>query len=411
MKILRRSRRLARLAGCTALTLGLAGGAAAASVPAQARGVTGPVFQPHAVASWGSNGRGELGNGTTTDRTLYSDITGLPNTVAQISAGYSHTLALTPDGTVWAWGGNGRGELGDGSETDRHTPVRVTGLTGVIQVSAGASQSLALRSDGTVWAWGRNDVGQVGNGTISSAQDTPVQVAGLTGVTKVSAGFRFNLALRSDGTVRAWGANQLGQLGNGTTVNSSVPVKVTGLSKVTAISAGADSSLATRPGATTTSVFAWGGNSSGQLGDGTLTNRTTPKLVSGINTPFIAGIAAGVDYATVLGTDGSVWGWGNDRSGQLGDASASLPVTRPVNTIAAGSGITQLAADFTTMFALKSNGTVLAWGDNSEGQLGIGATVRIVGPVQVTGLTKATQVAAGRASGFAIHVAPLIAQQ
>ena len=288
--------------------------------------------------------------------------------------------------------------------------MRVTGLTGVIQVSAGASQSLALRSDGTVWAWGRNDAGQVGNGTISPAQDTPVQVTGLTGVTKVSAGFRFSLALRSDGTVRAWGANQLGQLGNGTTVNSSVPVKVTGLSKVTAISAGADSSLAARPGATTTSVLAWGGNSSGQLGDGTLTNRTTPKLVSGINTPFIAGLAAGVDYATVLGTDGSVWGWGNDRSGQLGDASASLPVTRPVNTIAAGSGITQLAADSTTMVALKSNGTVLAWGDNSRGQLGIGTTVHIVGPVQVTGLTKATQVAAGRASGFAIHVVPLIAQ-
>src|SRR5262245_53345089 len=115
MKILRgsrRSRRLARLAGCTALTLGLAGGAAAASVPAQAREVTGPVFQPHAVASWGSNLVGVLGNGTTTDRTLYGDITGLPNTVAQISAGAGHTLALTPDGTVWAWGDNGRGELG-----------------------------------------------------------------------------------------------------------------------------------------------------------------------------------------------------------------------------------------------------------------------------------------------------------
>jgi alpha-tubulin suppressor-like RCC1 family protein len=110
-----------------------------------------PVFQPHAVASWGSNLLGVPGNGTTTGRTLYGNITGLPNTVAQISAGYSHTLALTPDGTVWAWGGNGRGELGDGTETDRYTPVRVTGLTGVIQVSAGASHSLALRSDGTVW--------------------------------------------------------------------------------------------------------------------------------------------------------------------------------------------------------------------------------------------------------------------
>jgi alpha-tubulin suppressor-like RCC1 family protein len=409
MKVLRRPGRLARIAGSAALTLGLAGMAAAAAAPARAS-AAGPKFVPYAVASWGSNLTGVLGNGTTNGRTRYGDITGLPSNVAQISAGHSHTLALTPDGTAWAWGGNGRGELGDGTEVDRYRPVRVTGLTGVIQVAAGASHSLALRSDGTVWAWGRNDAGQVGNGTMSSAQDTPVQVTGLTGITRVSAGFRFSLALRSDGTVWAWGANQFGQLGNGTTAGSAVPVQVAGLTQVTNISAGIDFALATRPRGNTalTAVWAWGGNSTGQLGDGTLADHTVPEPVNGINTAFIASIASGDEYAAVLGTDGSVWAWGADQSGQLGNAPAGPPVTRPVNTIGAGSGITRIAAGTANMLALKSNGTVLAWGSNSEGQLGIGSTTSVVGPVQVTGLTGATQVGVGRASGFAIHAVPLI---
>jgi alpha-tubulin suppressor-like RCC1 family protein len=410
MKVLRRSRRLVRLAGCTALALGMAAAAAAAAAPARAQArVTVPISQTHAVASWGSSRDGELGNGTTTGRTLYGDVTGLPS-AAQISAGFYHTLALMPDGTVWAWGGNEFGQLGDGSTTNRSTPVRVMGLTGVIQVAAGMDQNVALRSDGTVWAWGRNEVGQVGNGVTSSYQLTPVRVTRLTGVKKISAGGEFSLALRSDGTVWAWGANQLGQLGNGTTANSSVPVKVAGLSQVTGISAGADASLATRSSGNTalTSVWAWGANNFGQLGDGTLAAHTTPEPVNGINTSFIAGIAAGYGYAAVLGADGSVWGWGNDRFGQLGNAPTAIPATRPVNTIGASSGITQLATGMETMLAVKSNGTVLAWGNNGAGQLGIGNTASIAGPVQVTGLTSATQVAAGRASCFAIHLVPLI---
>ena len=324
--------------------------------------------------------------------------------VTQVSAGGLHSLALRSDGTVWAWGNNFFGQLGNGYSCvcGVGTPAQVAGLTGVIQVAAGAVHSLALRSDGTVWAWGHDGTG--------SDHSTPTQVTGLTGVTKISAGGIFSLALRSDGTVWAWGANQAGQLGNGTTANSPVPVQVTGLSQVTGISAGFDASLATRTTGITalTSVWTWGGNASGQLGDGTFTSHLTPERVTGINTLYIAGISAGHNFAVVLGTDGSAWGWGADESGELDNAPTSNPVSRPVQMTGTGSGITQLSAGFDHVLALKSNGTVRAWGGNSEGQLGNGNTTSATGPVQVSGLTGVSQVSAGGLFSLAVRVVPWV---
>jgi alpha-tubulin suppressor-like RCC1 family protein len=296
----------------------------------------------------------------------------------------------------------------------------VTELSGVTQVAACGYFSVALRSDGTVWAWGDNRGGQLGRGTTSNHEVTPARVRGLARVTKISAGGSFVLALRSDGTVRAWGDNRRGQLGNGTTASSPVPVKVAGLSGVTGISAGFDASIATRASGISaiTSVWTWGGNDVGQLGDGTLTSRSNPERVSGLPVS-IAGISAGGGlvgrlgpggtlagggFAAVLGTDGTVWAWGDDSAGQLGNAPSSTPVTRPVNTIGAGSRITQLSAGDFHMLALKSDGTVLAWGANGYGQLGNGGTAPVTGPVQVTGLANATQVAAGGEFSLAVHV-------
>lgn len=389
-----------RAASCTVLTRATAAMAAAAPAQAQAQ-ATGILFQSHVVASWGFNADGDLGDGTTTDRSRYGDISALGNDMVQVAAGYYFGLALRGDGTVWAWGNNGEGQLGDGTRISRSTPVQVTGLTGVTQVAADGAVSLALRSDGTVWTWGAYDL-------------TPVQVTGLAGVTKISAGWAFNLALRSDGTVWAWGDNQYGQLGNGTTVSSSVPVKVAGLSNVTGIAAGHDAAVATRTNGISaiSSVWTWGGNSSGQLGDGTLTGHSIPERVTGIGIVYFAGVTAGLWTAGVLGTDGSVWSWGNDTAGQLGNAPGSSPVTRPVNMIAAGSGITQLSAGWGHMLAMRSDGSVLAWGANSGGQLGIGSTAPVVGRVQVTGLTAVSQVSAGgRAFSLAVHTVPWLVGQ
>ena len=366
MKVLRRSRRLVRPGGAAALALGMAGAAGAVSAPAQAR-VTVILVTSHVAAGWGYNAQGQLGDGTTTGRSLSGDIRA-------------------------------------GSD--------------VVQVAAGGGHGLALRSDGTVWAWGDNRAGQLGRGTTSNHEVAPARVSGLAGVTKISAGDDFALALGSDGTVSAWGDNRRGQLGNGTTATSAVPVTVAGLSQVIGISAGYDSSMATRTNGISaiTSVWTWGGNDVGQLGDGTLTSHSTPERVTGLPV-YIAGISAGGGFtarlgdgipatggfATVLGTDGTVWAWGDDSAGQLGNARSSIPVTRPVNTIGAGSGITQLSAGDFHVLALKSDGTVLAWGSNGSGQLGNGTTTDPAGPVQVTGLANATQVAAGGRFSLAVH--------
>jgi alpha-tubulin suppressor-like RCC1 family protein len=411
MKVLRRSRRLARLAGCTALALGMAGTAGAVSAPsqdAQAR-VTATLIQSHVVASWGLNTEGELGDGSTTTRGQYGDVRA-GNDVVQVAAGMVHALAVRSDGTVWAWGSNGHGELGDGTQTDRSEPVQVAGLTGITRVTAGAFFSLALRSDGTVWAWGANQNGQLGRKTVTDHEVTPARVAVLNHVTKIAAGHDFALALRSDGIVFAWGRGQLGQLGNGTTADSPVPVKIAGLSRVTGIAAGWEASLATENDGISalTSVWAWGGNEYGELGDGTTAGHATPERVTGIPA-YVAGASAGAGFAAVLGTDGSVWDWGANGLGQLGVAPESSIVTRPVNAFAAGGGITQLSAGHAHMLALKSDGTVLAWGFNQSGQLGHGPFGQAsAGPAPVTGLAGATQVSAGWQSSYAVHTVPFL---
>jgi alpha-tubulin suppressor-like RCC1 family protein len=180
---------------------------------------------------------------------------------------------------------------------------------------------------------------------------------------------------------------------------------------VTSISAGFDFSLATRPRGNTalTSVWTWGGNSEGQLGDGTFSSRVIPEPVNGIGTLFIASAVAGDGYGMVLGTDGSVWAWGADYHGQLGNAPTSTPVTHPVNTIGGGSGITQLATGATHVLGLRSDGTVLAWGTGHLGELGNGTTPESSGPVQVTGLTGVSQVSAGWSFSLAVHVVPPVA--
>jgi alpha-tubulin suppressor-like RCC1 family protein len=353
LKVLRRSRRLARLAACTALALGLAGTAGAAS--AQAR-VTATLIQYHAVASWGANGNAELGDGTAISRWQYGEVR-TSNDLTQVAAGLVHALAVRSDGTVWAWGSNGRGQLGDGSTTERSEPV---------------------------------------------------QVAVLNHVIKIAAGLDFALALRSDGIVFAWGHGQRGQLGNGGTADSPVPVKIAGLSRVTGIAAGWDASLATENNgiSAVTSVWAWGGNEDGQLGDGTLADRATPGRVTGLPAS-VAGVSAGDGFAADLGADGSVWDWGANGIGELGVAPHTPVVTRPVNAIAAGSGITQLAAGVSHMLALKADGTVLSWGWNQSGQLGRDpAGQASAGPGPVTGLAGATQVSAGWQSSYAVHPVP-----
>ncbi|MFI6294720.1 RCC1 domain-containing protein [Nonomuraea sp. NPDC050790] len=208
------------------------------------------------VYATGSNSVGQLGDGTTTTRLRpVSTVTpaGLPlGGFTQIAAGgFGHSMALRSDGTVWTWGNNEKGQLGDGTTVNRLTPVRVNGLNGVVRIAAGLSHSLALRDDGSVWTWGENQMGQLGDGTAVN-RSTPVRVSGLSGVTRIDGGGAMSMAARADGTAWTWGYNFSGELGDGTTVNRSTPVQVPGLSGVVEVAAGsgAQNGAVSAPGAT-----------------------------------------------------------------------------------------------------------------------------------------------------------------
>ena len=231
--------------------------------------------------------------------------------ILTVAAGCSHGLALKSDGTVAAWGYNGENDLGNGSFSNSAERIQVPGVTGVTAIAAGGEwaganypfgHSLALKSDGTVWAWGWNGFGQLGNGSYEST-NPPAAVINLGGITALAAGGVHSLAL-SNGTVWAWGGNNDGQLGNGSSGNNTNrPIAVIGLSGVTALAAGITHSLAISNG----QVWAWGGNYYGQLGNGTETSANQPVPVSRLGQ--VTAIAAGCYHSLAI-SNGAVWGWG-----------------------------------------------------------------------------------------------------
>lgn len=242
------------------------------------------------VAAWGLNNASQLGDGTTTTRTSPVTVTGLTG-IVQVAAGglpgyAGHSVALKSDGTVWTWGYGKSGQLGLGSATSTATPTKVTGLPQVAQVAASGDDTYAVGKDGSLWAWGDNSYGQMGNPNARHTQTSPIQV-NLTAVTSVTAGGTHALALTSDGTAWGWGNNNTGQLGDGGACGKTclTPVKVSGLSDATVLAAGYVHSLAATSDGT---MRAWGRNAEGELGDGTTTARLTPVTVSGLS-----GIRAG----------------------------------------------------------------------------------------------------------------------
>lgn len=347
--------------------------------------------------TWGANVYGQLGDGTTVNRSIPVRVQGLSGVVSVIAAGgIDHSLLMTASGDVWAWGANYAGQLGDGTTTDRRTPVKVTNLAGVVAFSAGGAHSLAVTSDGKAWAWGTNIWGQLGDGSTTLFRSAPVQITGLPSVADVAASLAHSLALLQDGTVRAWGSNEYGQLGIGSNevIDHSVPIPVPGLSGVTDVSAGPLHTVALTQDGT---VWTWGTNVGGQLGDGTYTDRTSSARVNGLTD--IAAVGAGRFHTIALKRNGTVWAWGANGYGQLGDGTTTDRST-PVQVVDL-TGVTAVAAGHFYNLALKQDGTVWAWGDNSYGQLGDGTTSNRNRPVPVTALSGVTAVAAGYAHALA----------
>ncbi|WP_295449705.1 Ig-like domain repeat protein, partial [uncultured Thiodictyon sp.] len=297
---------------------------------------------------------------------------GIAADMQRLAAGDEHSLFIDATGNLWAWGYNGWGELGDGTTTDRPNPVRV--LTGVKAVAASYAHTLAIKTDGSLWAWGDNIYYTLGGSPNTQglyAQYSPVQV--LSNVAAVAAGYNHTLALKTDGSLWAWGANPYGQLGNGTTTAGVNPLQV--MTGVAAIAVGHEYSLALK---TDGSLWAWGHNWFGELGDGTTTDRWIPvQVMTGV-----AAIAAGGYHTLAIKTDGSLWSWGYDFYGQLGDGTAGSSIGR-VSPIQVQTGVAAVVAGDYDSLALKADGTLWAWGANDHGQLGDGTTTQRLFPVQV----------------------------
>ena len=341
----------------------------------------------HQIWAWGNNSDGQLGTASlvggvytanysnATQPVPVSSLSGV--TINYIAAGYQHNLALDSNAHVWAWGNNAEGELGDGQaslEPKRSWPLQISGLNNVKAIAAGQLHSLTVDTSGHAKAWGDNIYGELGDlGASGTQSTTPVSVHLPSGTTftTVSAGSNFSLALDSFQQVWAWGNNSSGQIGGdpvfGGTVVGPSPVPLASGKMFTAISAGGSHALALD---STGQVWAWGDNTYGQLGDGGASGVGTfnpeniyiPIAVGG----KIVAIQAGGDYSLALDDQGNVWAWGGFAYNELGNGSAS-----PVQ-ISSLSGITALSGGLYSGLALKADKTVEGWGFDSMLQLGLG---------------------------------------
>ena len=354
------------------------------------------------VKAWGYNSAGELGRGNIggANALTAGTVKGLSEVTAiEGNAAGNATYALRRDGTVWAWGENSSGELGRGTVgADSGTPAKVTGLTAVKAVAATQNGAFALRSDGTVWAWGDDGNGQFGTGAAGTDSGTPRKIAGLSKVKAIGAAEATGYAVKTDGTLWAWGSNSYGELGRGNEVGDSEPIgKVPGLSGITSVTGGSNHAFAVGSYGL---VYSWGYNGEGELGRGTEgANEPSPALVVGLSGVTTIGTAFDTTWATSTG--GTLWGWGSQSGfGLVGNGSvddAPFPV-RVSNLV----GVRDVEGGYATGYALLGNGTVRAWGAGTNGQLGNGLASNSTALVTVKGVAGARALAGTSSTGYAL---------
>ncbi len=355
-----------------------------------------PVLNKELYA-WGNNVHGQLGLGDTTSRSSPSQVGALITwaTVVGSTNGY-FAIGIKTDGTMWSWGQNTNGQLGLGDTTNRSSPVQVGALTSWYQSAAAFQSGAAIKTDGTLWTWGENSVGTLGLNNTTSGIYSPIQVGALTNWAKIASGGYHYLAIKTDGTLWAWGYNNYGQLGQGNTTNYSSPVQVGALTTWLQAAAGYFHTLAVKTDGT---LWGWGAGLNGRTGHNNTTNYSSPVQVGGL-TNWLT-ISAGIYTGFSVKTDGTFWTWGYNAQGVLGQGdttSRSSPVQ-----VGALTNWLQAAAGYQFCIATKTDGSLWAWGANSHGQLGTSNTTTRSSPVQVGALDGwKSAVGCGFNSAFAI---------
>jgi len=341
--------------------------------------------------AWGFNGSGQVGDGSNSSAGIPVQI-GSKTDWIEVATGDFYTIALRKDGTLWAWGANGSGQLGQGTNAAADVPVQIGEEDDWKSISAGDGHVLALKVDGTLWAWGNNNYGQTGNGSTSPVL-APVQIGAGTDWHMVSAGGLHSLALKGDGTLWAWGRNQFSQLGNGLTATVTAPAQIGTATDWRSVAAGGTHSVALKQDKT---LWAWGRGGEGQIGDGSNNTRTTPKQI-GTGTDWES-IVTGYTFSAALKDDGTLWAWGRNGDGQVGDGTRFN--RNSPKQIGIDDDWAMLAAGRYHALALKIDGTLWAWGDNEYSQLGNDDSADLLVPTQV-----GTEVWSKIAGGFGHSVA------
>jgi alpha-tubulin suppressor-like RCC1 family protein len=352
------------------------------------------VVQQTTLMAFGYNYSGQVGDGSTENRYTPVPVQQL-NAVTSVSGNGDAVLAVRVDGSVWAWGDNGSGQLGLPSVVQTSVPTPVTGLSSIIATASGQTTSYALSADGTVWAAGANDKGQLGDGTTNlSRRFSPVQ--GLGPAKAIASAVGTAYALLRDGTVWAWGDNTRDELGDGVAGGFTThPIQVVGLVGATAIATTYQSAYALLGDGT---VRAWGGGGAGGLGNGATLDSPLPVAVVGL-----AGVRALAnnegDDGYALKSDRTLWAWGDNSVGTIGDGTTTdrlVPTQVPGATGAVSVGV------FGGAYAVMPDGTMRSWGENSEGALGLGDTDNRLSPTVVPGITGAVYTSGSEATGFVV---------
>lgn len=331
-----------------------------------------------------------------------SPLEGYAQCWVQVTKGLNHSIGLKSDGSLWAWGYNGYVQLGDGTAVNKNTPVPIATAVPWQAVSAGQNYNVALKTNGTIWAWGTNNYGEIGNGTSNTFILSPIQIGVATDWVKIMAGHTHTLALKNNGTLWAWGSNNNSQLGDGTNVNRTTPIPIGTATDWLSISPGYTHSLAIKTDGT---LWGWGSNANGELGDGTNTGKSVPVQI-GTDNNWVA-VSTGQYHSKGIKADGTLWTWGRGIFGLHGDGTGSdntgFNKSSPVQ-IGTATNWQAVSAGFETVTALKTDGSLWVWGKNNYGQVGDGTFVTRNIPVQNT--TAVNCVALSQGMGFhdvAIH--------